>query len=316
LEKATEGCSQLLSGLWKLETEKTSVGPLATLPSYFEYKTPRELPPPPPKTETKWEKFAKERGIAPKGKNSRKVWDEGTNSWTYLTGAHRSTSNPDDPQSWPIMEVGGNDDPYEDPWQKARDDKKDRVEKNIESRMRNEERAGNLTKGTTRRTMKAKKAAREAGRSGGDLDMQNFSNIPAGVPMDITKGKQRGMELTKKALRATQISTASLGKFDQMREGEPERKKAMNSGLKKRKFDSGTDSNVVKTEAKKSMKVLETVMTGGGKAKERAIRKGDFSKGTTAYDYDYDDGLSSSYKKKKGRAGMGKMKKITKKRAK
>lgn len=43
LEKATEGCSQLLKGLWELETEKTDAGPLAVLPSYFVNKTPREL---------------------------------------------------------------------------------------------------------------------------------------------------------------------------------------------------------------------------------------------------------------------------------
>jgi len=43
LEKANEGCSQLLAGLWKLDTEKTDAGPLAILPSYFETKTPRAL---------------------------------------------------------------------------------------------------------------------------------------------------------------------------------------------------------------------------------------------------------------------------------
>ena len=43
LEKACEGCSQLLVGLWKLDTEKTDVGPMAILPSYFETKTPRAL---------------------------------------------------------------------------------------------------------------------------------------------------------------------------------------------------------------------------------------------------------------------------------
>merc|ERR1711865_951487 len=102
-----------------------------------------------------------------------------------------------------------------------------------------------------------------------------------------------------------------------MRDGEPERRKAMMLRLKKRKFESGTDKNMIKTEAKKSMKVLENVLAGGGKEKERAIRKGDLSKGETAYDYDYNDGLGAgTYKKKKGRAGMGKLKKITKKRAK
>lgn len=43
LEKASEGCSQVLVALWKLETEKTDAGPRANLPSYFETVTPREL---------------------------------------------------------------------------------------------------------------------------------------------------------------------------------------------------------------------------------------------------------------------------------
>lgn len=43
LEKAMEGCSQLLSGLWTLDTEKTDAGPLAVLPSYFQTVTPRAL---------------------------------------------------------------------------------------------------------------------------------------------------------------------------------------------------------------------------------------------------------------------------------
>lgn len=150
---------------------------------------------------------------------------------------------------------------------------------------------------------------------GGSKDMKNFTSTPAGIPMDLSDGKQRGKSLTKLALMATQTSTASMGKFDKMREGEPERKKSM-SGLKKRKYDSATSDSVVKTEARKSMKVLENVMNGGGKSKERAIRKGMYAKGETGHDYDFDDGLgASTYRKKKGRAGMGKMKKITKKLA-
>mmetsp|Transcript_6135 Transcript_6135/g.11630 ORF Transcript_6135/g.11630 Transcript_6135/m.11630 type:complete len:474 (-) Transcript_6135:124-1545(-) len=314
LEKAMEGCSQLLSGLWKLETEKTDAGPLATLPSYFETVTPRALPPPPLKAETKWEKFAKERGIAPKEKRSQKVWDEATGEWAYRTG-YQKASSANDPLSWPIMEVKKNDDPYEDPWQKARDAKKDRIDKNAMNRMKNAEMVGNLDRGTTRRIMKAKKNDREQGRMGGSLDMKNFSNVPAGVPIDMTD-KQRGKEKTKLALVASQISTASMGKFDQMREGEPERKKAT-SGLKKRKFESGTLRDAVKSEANKSLKVLENVIAGGGRDKDLAIRRGDHARGETGHDYDFDDGLGpSKFKKKKGRAGIGKMKKVTKKMAK
>ena len=253
--------------------------------------------------ETKWEKFAKERRIAPKEKRSRKVWDESTQSWAYLTGSGKTSSD----KEWPIMEVKKGDDPFEDPWQKARDSKKNKIDKNIENRMRNQERTGNLAKGTTMRTVKALKKARETGREGGSSDMR-----PAGLPIDLSKGQKRGKELTKAALVATQRSTASLGTFDEMREGEPERK--ARKEVKKRKFEGATDQSVVNNEATKNLKVLEKVMTGG-KEKEKDIRKGKFAKGETGHDYDFDDGLGpSSFKKKKGRGRVGKMKKITKKR--
>jgi len=314
MEKASEGCTQLLADLWKLDSEKTDAGPLAILPSYFTTVTPRALPPPPQKVDTKWEKFAKERGIAPKEKRSRKVWDDTVGEWAHRTG-YQKASSPNDPMSWPIMEVKRNDDPFDDPWEKARDAKKDRVDKNTMNKMKNAEIAGDLDRGTTRRIMKTKQSDRESGRAGGRLDSKNFSDIPAGVPMDMAE-KQRGKDKTKLALLATQRSTASMGKFDQMRQGEPERRKAM-AGLKKRKFESGTSKDGIKTEAKKSMRVLQNVITGGGRAKELAIRRGEHARGETGHDYDFNDGLGSSkFKKKKGRAGIGKMSKVTKKMSK
>jgi regulator of ribosome biosynthesis len=216
------------------------------------------------------------------------------------------------------MEVGANDDPYADPWEKLRDAKKARTEKNLENHMKNQESVGQLAKGTTNRILKSRDKTRQAGKAGGNADRDNV--LPVGVPVDL-KGeagqlKLRGKASTTAALEAVQRSTASLGKFDKVREGEPERKKTL-SKIKKRKYDSATDRKVINTEGQKSMKILDAVINGGGMAKERAIRKGQYAGGETAYDYEYNDGLgASSFKKKKGRAGVGKNKKMTKKRAK
>lgn len=214
------------------------------------------------------------------------------------------------------MEVGANDDPFDDPWEKLRDAKKQRTEKNLENRMKNQERMGNLSKGTTNRVLKSREKSRNAGKAGGNMDRDNV--LPTGVPVDLKSGsgdaKLRGKASTSAALKAVQRSTASLGRFDKMREGEPERKKIL-SKLKKRKFESPTDRKVVNSEGEKSMKILGAVLNGGGVAKQKAIRKGQYATGETAYDYEYNDGLgASSFKKKKGRAGAGKMKKMTKKR--
>ena len=219
-------------------------------------------------------------------------------------------------KEWPIMEVGANDDPYDDPWEKLREAKKQRVDKNIESRMKNEERAGNLARGATNRVMKGKEKAYKIGKEAGRKDQQTPVGVPVDLKTDTAEGKLRGKSSTVAALSAVQRSTASMGKFDKMREGEPERRKTLTK-MKKRKYESATDKKVISSEGEKSMKILNAVMNGGGVAKEKAIRKGKLAHGETAYDYEYDDGLgASSFKKKKGRAGAGKMKKMTKKRLK
>jgi regulator of ribosome biosynthesis len=245
-------------------------------------------------------------------------------------------ANDDVNKQWPIMEVKGNQDPFEDPWERQREAKKARVDKNTEQHMRNQERAGLLPKGTTNRTTKSRDITRKAGKQGGNLDRDKVTtlttSLPVGVPVDLRGGRKdvaassalgvernplkRGKESTMAALRATQRSTASLGKFDQMREGEPERKKTLAS-MKRRKYESATDKKVMATEHERSLKLLKTVVERGGVAKEKAIRKGHLAKGETPYDYDYNDGLGpSTFKKRKGRAGAGKARKMTKKRIK
>ena len=68
------------------------------------------------------------------------------------------------------------------------------------------------------------------------MDRDNVSsvNIP-GVPVDLQATKKsgpissmkRGKDSTVSALLATPRSTASMGRFDKMREDEPERKKML-----------------------------------------------------------------------------------------
>lgn len=219
-------------------------------------------------------------------------------------------------KEWPIMEVKDNQDPYEDPWERMRQQKKVKTDKNLESELRNKERAGLIAKGTATRVIKSREKERKNGRIGGILDRDN---VPVGIPIDMkdgggASGAKRGMNSTQHALLASQRSTASMGRYDKPVEGEPERKKAL-SKSKKRKFENAADKNALKNEADRSLKVLKKVIDGGGAEREKAIKKGKFSKGETAYDYEFDDGLgASSFRKKKGRAGAGKAKKMTKKR--
>jgi regulator of ribosome biosynthesis len=65
----------------------TSAGVLLTLPEPTT-RLPREKPLPPPKAETKWEKFAKKRGIKPKTREARKnlQFNQETGEWERKWG--------------------------------------------------------------------------------------------------------------------------------------------------------------------------------------------------------------------------------------
>eukprot|EP00584_Thalassiosira_punctigera_P007827 CAMPEP_0172533930 /NCGR_PEP_ID=MMETSP1067-20121228/6474_1 /TAXON_ID=265564 ORGANISM="Thalassiosira punctigera, Strain Tpunct2005C2" /NCGR_SAMPLE_ID=MMETSP1067 /ASSEMBLY_ACC=CAM_ASM_000444 /LENGTH=473 /DNA_ID=CAMNT_0013318651 /DNA_START=52 /DNA_END=1473 /DNA_ORIENTATION=- len=328
LAKAAEGTTQLLRELWRLPAEKTDVGPMARLPS-SETKLPRSLPPPPPKQLSKWEQFALQRGIAPKSKRSRKVFDESTGEWKHLTGSLQNKANAG-PESWPIMEVKKNDDPMADPWERLREEKKGRVNKNVEARMRNAERAGTLERGGANKLSKNNKRLEKQREVARERERRQGLVAPVGVPLDVKSDQRRGKPSTQLALRATQVSTASLGKFDKQREGEPEKKQmskfsSIRGDKKRKQLDDGggnggggTNKKFLQSEAQKSADILHRVMDGSAsKEKERDVKRGKYARGETGYDYEFDDGLgSSSFKKKKGRAGMGKMRKVTKKRIK
>jgi regulator of ribosome biosynthesis len=213
-------------------------------------------------------------------------------------------------------------DPYQDPWQVQREAKRARIDDNVSKRLKNQEQAGVLAKGTANKLLKAKNKARELGKAG-DKSNVSLLQLPAGVPVDLGHAKKerktsaseklRGKPSTMKALIATQRSTASLGKFDKPREGEPERRELKNS-KKKRKLVSPDNTKMSETE--RNAKLLASI-GDNAVAKEKDRKKGKLATGETAYDYEFSDGLgASSFRKKKGRAGAGKMKKMTKKRVK
>lgn len=202
-----------------------------------------------------------------------------------------------------------NDDPMQDPWEKLREEKKGRINKNTESRMRNAERSGLLEKGSANRMAKNLKKMDKQRQLSRDNEKQIGLVAPVGVPVDMIdsgdgrSNAKRGKPSIQLALKATQVSTASLGKFDKMREGEPERQLGKSSGKKRKQLVSdGSHSKkkaAVSTEAQKSREILSKVMNGS-KEKERDARKGKYAKGETAYDYEFDDGLGAgTFKKKK-----------------
>jgi regulator of ribosome biosynthesis len=98
---------------------------------------PRAAKVPEPKAETKWEKFAREKGITKK-KKERMVFDESNQEYRPRFGYKRANSGIDEV---PIVEVKEGQDPFADPWAEARADKKARVKKNTKQMMKNKGKA-------------------------------------------------------------------------------------------------------------------------------------------------------------------------------
>ena len=74
----------LLAALFSLPALSSPEGPLAQLPAPTT-QLPRAKPLPKPKPPTKWEKFARAKGISSQ-RRDRKVWDEERQAWVPRWG--------------------------------------------------------------------------------------------------------------------------------------------------------------------------------------------------------------------------------------
>ena len=100
---AEKNSARLIEAIFKLPSERSRDGRLAVLPEEeHKYALPRATPVPKPKAETRWEKFAKEKGIQ-KRKRDRMVYDEATGEYKPRWG-YKSVAN-DRLKDWAI-EVG------------------------------------------------------------------------------------------------------------------------------------------------------------------------------------------------------------------
>ncbi|KAF8796964.1 ribosome biogenesis regulatory protein homolog [Argiope bruennichi] len=127
---AVQGTQKLLNEIFKLPSQYHEHVPVAKLPEPTSI-IPREKPIPKPKTMTKWEKFAKAKGIK-KQKKEKLVFDESNKEWKPRYG-YRGIKNKED---W-VKEIPDNADPNEDYFGKAKEQKKERIAKNDYHRLRN-----------------------------------------------------------------------------------------------------------------------------------------------------------------------------------
>ncbi|XP_019943133.2 ribosome biogenesis regulatory protein homolog [Paralichthys olivaceus] len=128
---ARDNTQLLINELWKQPTERVEEAIVAKLPAPVT-PLPREKPPPKPRPPTKWEQFAKLKGIQKK-KKTNLVWDENAKDWRRRWGHKRAN---DDTKEW-LIEVPQTADPNEDQFAKRVKAKKERVAKNELNRLRN-----------------------------------------------------------------------------------------------------------------------------------------------------------------------------------
>eukprot|EP00518_Triparma_eleuthera_P002991 CAMPEP_0182454772 /NCGR_PEP_ID=MMETSP1319-20130603/1253_1 /TAXON_ID=172717 /ORGANISM="Bolidomonas pacifica, Strain RCC208" /LENGTH=332 /DNA_ID=CAMNT_0024652793 /DNA_START=224 /DNA_END=1219 /DNA_ORIENTATION=+ len=295
LSTSSKAVASLINNLYTLPTKQSDQGPLHVLPSFGEgpgcdgdsrTSLPRSKPPPKPKEESKWEKFRKEKGMEER-KRGRKEFDEATGEWKVRHGYGSANNAKAD---YPIMEAVAGDS-FKDPWEHEKDKRREKVEKNNLQNLKNQERAGVVPKGTAKKYEK---------KITSDADGRKRQREAETLPVDMVKGGKRGKAGTSKALAATRVSTASMGKFDRLRPGEEKVKgRTADEVNRSRAKMSAVVTGGREAEGTRSLAVLDSVLRGSAK-KEKLRKEGGMATGVTGHDYDFDDGLGGgTYRKKK-----------------
>ncbi|KAH9036361.1 ribosome biogenesis regulatory protein-domain-containing protein [Lactarius pseudohatsudake] len=112
---ARDGIQHLLAALFSLPTLPSPEGPLAQLPPPTT-QLPRAKPLPKPKPPTKWQRFARAKGISSQ-RRDKKIWDDERQAWVPRWGW--KGKNRDEETQW-LHEVPANADADHDPSKEAR----------------------------------------------------------------------------------------------------------------------------------------------------------------------------------------------------
>ncbi|XP_022144805.1 ribosome biogenesis regulatory protein homolog [Momordica charantia] len=131
LQKGTELVQAIANELFILPSTEDRDGPLVRLPPP-KTRLPREKHLPKPKPPTKWELFAKKRGIKNR-KKDKIAYDEQTQTWKRRHGYDRAN----DEENIPIIEAKMTDEPGMDPFAERQSNKRKRVEKQENNRLQN-----------------------------------------------------------------------------------------------------------------------------------------------------------------------------------
>lgn len=211
----------VIKEIWGLETQKVDKSIVAKLPA-AKTMLPRCKRVPRAKSATKWEMFAKKKGIQKK-KREKNIWDEASQEWKPRYGFHSYDNQKND---W-MLEVKPGTDPNQDVFEKEKEEKKERIAKNEYQRLKN------VARGLGKKTVP-----------------NNVESVPPVAPDSLKTSKP----LLEKASLVAKTSTASLGKFNEKIKNE----KPLKIKGKKRKFESN-EANVM-SEKEKNLQLMERVL--------------------------------------------------------
>eukprot|EP00898_Chlorokybus_atmophyticus_P001475 jgi/Chlat1/2328/Chrsp17S02802 len=275
LSHARSVLQTLVAKLFALPSRPVDVGGrMVELPAPT-FPLPRHKPLPRPKPPTKWERFAKEKGIV-KRKRSKLEYDEKAAEWRRRYGYKRVN----DEQEIPYIEAKASDVPGEDPFSKMRVDKKARVAKNQAQQL------GNV-----------KAAAKANGRSALPSTIALTSHIP--VERGMPKAEPGRIKHDKRQLaQAASIAasaTASGGKFDKKLPGE--RPDLAQKG-KRRKFAPTVEPRTARgEESKRMLSFVDSVLA------KNSSDILDINKAVSTYNVESEQRRAKANKKTGGGAG-------------
>ncbi|EFN81820.1 ribosome biogenesis regulatory protein homolog [Harpegnathos saltator] len=131
----------LINKVWELPRERVDGVVVVKLPKP-EYTLPRARAIPKPKPLTKWQQFAKEKGIQTKKKGKSKLkWDEELKKWIPTYGYKRVKA--EEQKEW-LVEIKSGADANDNSFAKAKEAKQERQSKNELQRLRNIAKSKNI----------------------------------------------------------------------------------------------------------------------------------------------------------------------------
>mmetsp|Transcript_37141 Transcript_37141/g.62514 ORF Transcript_37141/g.62514 Transcript_37141/m.62514 type:complete len:349 (+) Transcript_37141:103-1149(+) len=271
LANGTKIAQTLIGEVFKLPMIETELGFMAKLPE-ASFRLPREKPYPVNKPMTKWQTFAKEKGIT-KRKRSKMEWDESSGEWKRRFGYKRVNDESD----IIVVPAKRGDKADTDPFAEARAAKKEGTLKNKKKELKNlqdAESKGWKAPNTTRMpsTLSLTSALGFEGSKTGKQGKKIDNNLKTDV---------------KQAKQLAAMATASVGKFDKKlkgeKEGKPEGKRRQFLGVtdvgKEKKLMDSAVTKVLKHEQKSILNVEKAVrsfITSGHKEnRDKKVRASD-----------------------------------------